>query len=151
MKGISKRSMWLLAASLLWGIVIFLNSLLPGDASSELSNAVVVRLPGWLSFLDVDTLTVLVRKSAHVMEYLILGGLAAAVFDLSGKLSLRNTGNILFPCLFWAVLDEVLQTFVEGRTGLVRDVAIDFGGILTGVLLFSLLAWLRRRRFKRQG
>lgn len=112
-----------------------------GETSTKLSDAVVFRLPDWLAWLDLHTLTVLVRKSAHFCEYALLALLVCLAFYYGGQLLWRNAGNILCPCLLWAVSDEFLQTFIEGRTGLVQDVLIDFGGILTGCLV--LLLWLR--------
>ena len=141
----TKKSKIFLGAALLWGLFIFLNSMLPGDTSTKMSDAVVYRLPGWLSFLDVHTLTVFVRKSAHFCEYALLGSLWALTFHFSGGFRPRNLGNVLFPCLFWAVADEFLQTFIEDRTGLVQDVVIDLGGILTGVLLTALVIWITQR------
>ena len=149
-KGISfmtKRSKVFLALAVGWGLFIFANSLLPGGASTGLSDAVAERLPGGFLGLDWHGLTVLVRKSAHFLEYALLGGLAAAVFHSSAALRWKNVGNLLFPCLAWAVADEFLQTFVEGRTGLVRDVAIDFGGVLVGCCAVALLVrlWARHK------
>ena len=44
----------------------------------------------------------------------------------------------------YAVSDEVHQTFVEGRLGTPRDVAIDLVGILVGVLAWRRFAGERR-------
>lgn len=153
MSAVTKKSSVCVILAVLWGLFIFANSLQNGETSTKLSDAVVFRLPGWLEWLDLHTLTVLVRKSAHFCEYAVLAALLCLAFYYSGALLMRNMGNLLFPCLLWAVLDEFLQTFVEGRTGLVSDVLIDFCGIVTGCLV--LLAWLwvykRVRRRKRKS
>ena len=146
----AKKSKLFAVLALCWGLFIFLNSLQNGTTSTQMSDAVVFRLPGFLSFLDVDALTVLVRKTAHFSEYALLGGLASLAFHHSGGLRWGNLGNLLFPCLLWAVLDEFIQTFVEGRTGLVADVLIDFGGIAAGCAVVALILFLIQRR-KRKG
>ncbi len=141
----TRKSKILLALAALWGIFIFCNSLQNGETSTQLSDAVVFRLPRWLDWVDVHTLTVIVRKSAHFCEYAVLSLLSSFVFHCSGKFRWSNIGNILFPCLLWAVADEFLQTFVEGRTGLVGDVVIDFAGVLTGCLAALLVVWVQKR------
>lgn len=147
----TKRSKLLLTLTVAWGLFIFCNSLLPGEQSTGMSDAVVDHLPDLLERIDLQSLTRLVRKTAHFFEYALLGGLTAAVFWQSGWLKLRNAGNLLCPCLLWAVVDEFLQTFVEGRAGLVGDVLIDLGGILVGTLAVVLLArFLRRRKGQTQ-
>ncbi len=146
----SKKSGIFVLAALLWGLFIFFNSLQTGEVSTQMSDAVVFRLPDWLRWIDLDTLIMLVRKTAHFMEYALLSLLVSLSFFHSGGLRPRNIGNILFPCLLWAVADEFIQTFVEGRTGLVRDVLIDFGGVLFGLILTALLVWVRRRWKKRK-
>ena len=47
-------------------------------------------------------------------------------------------GDALFFALLCAVADEFLQSFT-GRTSSVRDVLIDFGGAVSGLLLSMLL------------
>jgi VanZ family protein len=45
--------------------------------------------------------------------------------------------------VLYAVTDEVHQTFVDGRLGTPRDVAIDLVGVLAGVVGWRL--WRDRR------
>jgi len=141
-----KKSKLFAVLALIWGLVIFGNSLQNGEASAKMSDMVVFRLLKQLSFLKPDVLAVLVRKSAHFCEYAVLSVLTGLSFLHAGALRLKNAGNILFPCLLWAVADEFLQTFIEGRAGLVRDVVIDFSGVLTGCAFLAAVSELRRRR-----
>ena len=57
-------------------------------------------------------------------------------------------GRMTLP-LFWGLLtpvaDESLQLLVEGRTGQLTDVLIDFSGVLTGMAVCLLILWLRLR------
>ena len=93
-----------------------------------------------------------VRKLAHFSEYAVLGGLYAAAIRLSlngrsgrGAAALR-TGLPLLLGLAYAAGDEWHQAFVPGRGPAVRDVLIDFAGVLAGTLLVLAAAALCRRR-----
>jgi hypothetical protein len=61
-------------------------------------------------------------KGWHMTEFAILYGL----FRYSG----RTRSEALLLVSIGAALDEYHQTFVPGRTGTPRDVAIDMGGAL---------------------
>lgn len=144
----TRKSKIFAGLALVWGVFIFLNSMQNGTTSTQMSDAVVFHLPAFLEFIDIDTLTVIVRKAAHISEYAFLGMLVSLSFHCSKQLRWRNTGSILFPCLLWSVTDELIQTFVEGRTGLVSDVLIDFCGIVAGCVLTALITWLVHRHRK---
>ena len=86
----------------------------------------------------VDFIHFFIRKGAHMVLYGFLG--------LALALALRNTGlpdwrrwmvaaGILIVV---AVLDEWHQTLVGDRTGMVKDVILDFGGFL----IFASFAWI---------
>ena len=84
-----------------------------------------------------------VRKTAHAMEYAVLGLLTAGAYIRSGT-SIRK--GILVPwgiAALYAASDEFHQLFVPGRSGQVSDVVLDSAGVLAGVLL---LAGIRRAR-----
>lgn len=84
-----------------------------------------------------------VRKTAHAMEYAVLGLLTAGAYIRRGT-SIRN--GILVPwgiAALYAASDEFHQLFVPGRSGQVSDVVLDSAGVLAGVLL---LAGIRRAR-----
>ena len=84
-----------------------------------------------------------VRKTAHAMEYAVLGLLTAGAYIRRGT-SIRK--GILVPwgiAALYAASDEFHQLFVPGRSGQVSDVVLDSAGVLSGVLL---LAGIRRAR-----
>ena len=77
-----------------------------------------------------------VKKSAHIMEYMMLNLLW--YFALAQKMPLNS---LLFSLIF-AFTDEIHQLFVPGRTGTIRDVFIDLGGIsVMSVLIVKLQLW----------
>ncbi len=85
-----------------------------------------------------------VRKSAHVFLYAILGVLAY----LNARKYSRNRHLILAMlfCLLYAVSDELHQAFVPGRAGLISDVLIDFAGSMLGMGIVCLIIKLKRRK-----
>ena len=90
-----------------------------------------------------------VRKTAHFVEYLVL---ALAVYELLRSYNLKIGYCILISatyCLLYAITDEVHQLFVDGRSGNVKDVVIDFFGSLTGLLLrFAIFRLNKLRKMK---
>ena len=130
-----------------WG-----HSCFPANLSSMESNWVVnlfwkfFRLFGAQEAPDEQ----LIRKLAHYSEYTAIGAL---------MLSCAYSRDRLRPHRFWAfvlgaglltaVIDETIQLFVEGRAGMIIDVWIDFGGIVTGsLIMLGFYAIVRRRKKK---
>jgi VanZ family protein len=91
---------------------------------------------GWQDFV--------VKKSLHALAYALLFRFWLRALAPEGRASPTAEAQALAICLLWAASDEWHQTFVPGRTGRVRDVAIDAVGAL------AAMAVLRRRRPDRQ-
>ena len=86
-----------------------------------------------------------VRKTAHAMEYAVLGLLTAGAF-IDRRTSIR--AGILVPwCIAtaYAASDEIHQLFVPGRSGQVSDVILDSAGVLAGLLVLAAVRKIRRR------
>lgn len=83
---------------------------------------------------------VVARKLAHFGEYLLLTLLWAWALR---PVSARAIPIAACLALLYAGSDEFHQTFVEGRTGSLRDVAIDAVGVAVAV---ALLRYHRRVR-----
>lgn len=130
---------------IIWMGVIFSFSAKPADASSEMSMT-TGRFIGHLIIKDfekqpqerqdafAEKIEHGVRKTAHVLEYALLGILIVQVF-----LSFQKTKGIHMVIYFcmgvgYAVTDEMHQLFVPGRSGQIGDVMIDSTGVLLGVL-----------------
>lgn len=85
-------------------------------------------IPGLSSGLEYDTI---VRKIAHVLEYLILTFLLYRAFK--GTFQLDALSLFFYPTVlsfFYAVSDEIHQLFVPRRHGAFLDVLIDSIGIV---------------------
>ncbi len=109
----------------LWLIIIFIFSSQAATESSELSGKIVNSIAPVAPEIIKSSLTFLVRKSAHIFLYFVLGILTANLlvsYKLKAKLVFLY--SLGFVALY-AITDEIHQLFVAGRSGEVRDVLID--------------------------
>ena len=89
----------------------------------------------------------LVRKTAHFLEYAVLGFLFACLLLWLKHVSvwrIRLWQAWVFPValgLFYAVSDEVHQIFSQ-RGARVTDVLIDLTGVIFGVCMAHVATWL---------
>lgn len=87
----------------------------------------------------------IVRKSAHLTEYAILGALIGRALTEPGARITRSVAiRAVLCCAAYATLDEFHQTFVASRTGSPIDVLIDSSGATIGTLVFT--RWRGRLR-----
>lgn len=77
------------------------------------------------------------RKAAHLIEYGVLAWLALRALAASGLRRRKAMGTALLFCVVFAASDEWHQTFVPGRYGKVRDVALD---VLGAAMVLSVLS-----------
>jgi len=89
-----------------------------------------------------NTVSFIVRKTAHFLEFCALGfvasGLVSSIRKLFGKEFMFFTA---FYTLAVAVIDEYIQSFSD-RSSMVQDVFIDFSGALFGMLCFTVARFL---------
>ena len=137
---------------LFWMVFIFIFSAQPAERSSQNSDGIVNQIieNGYPEFSDQNpeeqasirnTITVIVRKSAHLGEYALLSILIYA-FCTSFKSDFvsRHKWWIAFAIsVVYAASDEIHQLFVPGRSGEVRDVLIDSLGAAIGIVIISYL------------
>jgi VanZ family protein len=136
---------------LVWLGVIFVGS--TNLMSAEHTSRYVVPFLLWLkpgmSPRTIWLILVAMRKCAHVLEYAILALLLWRA--LRGGTTLRTrtpamAGVVLLGCALFAASDEFHQTFVKSRTPSVRDVFLDVGGALVGLLIGASLANRRGKK-----
>ena len=116
---------------LIWG-----NSLLPGDVSGAISDAVKALLMPIVELFFPGSGSAeggggLLRKVAHFTEFTSLG---LCLSWLMAMLQKHKALPLLFGFLT-ACVDETIQSFVPGRNPSPVDVAIDTSGVLTGMIL----------------
>lgn len=92
------------------------------------------------------------RKVVHATVYFILALLLLTISRVifGSKKYLLSCAIAILLCFIFAMTDEYHQTFVDGRTGQMMDIAIDTTGACVGVLLFSsyYITWQISKRTK---
>lgn len=119
--------------------LIFFMSHQAATTSSGMSRIFVEQIQPYAPDFTEDILTTLVRKSAHIFMFFVLGILLYVLvrtYNVSQKKRIALSVGIAFG---YAVFDEIHQMFVPGRSGEVRDVLIDTIGASLGVLLCYII------------
>lgn len=84
----------------------------------------------------------IVRKTAHFLEYALLGFLLMLGLRFCTARYFRHISWPLLLVLLIANADEMIQLFIPGRTSLLIDIWIDFIGGCVGILAGLLLVIL---------
>lgn len=134
-----------------WCVLIFLFSAQNAEKSSNTSSGIVIKIvetlyPEFENFSTekqesiTNTLTFVVRKTAHFSEYFVLGALAftVVVTFTRHKLFVRNLCAVLF-CALYSVSDEIHQYFVPGRACRLFDMFVDVSGSFIAVMLLTVI------------
>lgn len=147
-----------------WMLTIFLFSAKPASESMQQSDDIVEQLIrvfvkdfDSLSAVQQESLThtlsMVVRKGAHMAEYALLSILLYALLSVWNAPRRRFLRAVLGwgGATLYAVTDEIHQRFVPGRSGMPIDVLIDSIGALAGVLIAVGAAYLLARRKLRKA
>ena len=130
-------------------VTIFILSSQDADRSSDTSST-LTRIAIKLMYRDYDaasperqremwsTASFIVRKLAHFSIYTALGLCVSGAAGKRRLFSPKSAGVVIFG-LIYAVSDEFHQHFVPGRSCEFRDMMIDTGGVLTGMLISFVL------------
>lgn len=132
----------------LWMCFIFYMSSRSGSESQEQSDLVL----SILNFLGLqlnenikNIASFIVRKTAHVTEYMILYILIFRVVILYSNT--KKSKLIALLCMvLYASTDEIHQLFVPGRSGMVRDVFIDSIGGIIGVGITFIYENIKKKK-----
>jgi len=151
-----------------WMGLIFYFSHQTATESSIVSGSVIEFLaekfhPDFISLSELEkqelisSLQHIVRSVAHYCVYGGLGFFAYLTFVSYVKLKYKTRVFwMLFVSVLYAVSDEIHQYFIDGRSFQYIDIAVDFGGAVTAILICSLfvaiIGPLRRRvRYEASG
>lgn len=122
---------------IMWIAFIFFNSLQPGNISGANSGRIVQEVAKVLKFFKIEieynTLSIIIRKGAHIFEFMVLAILFFLVlknFTVMHRIFLTSILSISI-----AMIDETIQLFVSGRSGSVIDVCIDSIGVAIGIVI----------------
>ena len=157
-----RRKTWLRivlwAAVVAWMALIFWFSMEDANHSSEPSGKVV----RWLlthfdkissnlapeeQLLKMEDWSFAVRKLAHFCLFAVLGLLCFAAFSVDLPLRRAFPAALILGAIR-AILDEVHQSFVPGRSCEFRDMCIDFAGVLLGAAFLLLILQFAKHQKK---
>lgn len=127
--------------------MIFYFSHQPSNVSTHMSDGIIDKtiikiyrtLPNYSSSNESvvkRVFTPIVRKSAHAIEYFILGILIINllyVYNINNKIILLS----LFVCFIYACSDEVHQLFIIGRSCQLIDILLDSLGGFLGIFSYK--------------
>ena len=131
-----------------WVCVIWGHSMQPAVVSHGESGKFLAIVSRFVPFIPNDENGMfIIRKAAHFTEYLILGTLLCMEFCTYLKGLWERCLNPLFSGLFVCFIDETIQLFVDGRSGEIRDMWIDFAGVALGTLI--VLAIINNKKGRR--
>ena len=126
-----------LILTLCWISVIFSFSLQNGSLSSLQSGFFSTRIHQFLLSMSINieksTVSFIIRKLAHFTEFFILGCLVR-----KSTLDIKDN-RLLYIIFLVPILDEFIQSFVPDRAMSVIDMGIDSMGIITGIVLITLI------------
>lgn len=139
-------------AVVLWMGLIFYLSHQPASESSQISGGIVTFfiniiekiVPFWN--INWSGFHFVVRKSAHLMAYFILGMLLVHALRNLKTTNWKRLLIVMLGCVLYAISDETHQLFIPGRSGEIRDVLIDSIGSAGGIGLYTLFGKLVKRR-----
>lgn len=129
----------------IWG-----NSLLPGTESGNLSGNVLNFVNSFLKNVGInkEVSHYMIRKAAHFTEHMCFGACLLVTLRAYTQEVLKYISNILFIGLLVPVIDEFIQLFIDGRGGEIKDVIIDFSGLLVGIIISFIIVFLIDRKNK---
>lgn len=128
--------------AIIWMIFIFIMSHTNGNDSSSQSNFIAQIILRFIN-VDLNTLTFIIRKIAHMCEYAIL--LLLIYYGLHKTTKCQYTLLIsLIISFLYACSDEFHQIFIPDRSGQFKDVIIDTIGM---IIMFSIVyLWQKEKK-----
>jgi len=130
---------------IVWMCTVFYLSSEEGDTSNNTSGktirTVVDTLPSTKKLKEKEKSKIVedwqapTRKLAHYSIYTV-GGILIYIFMNTFEISKKHKfeyATIVGLC--YAITDEIHQYFVSERSSEIRDVLIDTGGVITGILI----------------
>jgi len=142
------KRIFLLVLIVLWALLVFGLSNQDGDESSGLSHLVTT----WIFKTEelVDKYEPIMRKIAHFSEYAVGGVLIFTLIDTYDYKTKNKIFITFFIGLWYAILDEIHQTFIPYRSGNPIDVCIDMLGFILGIVFINLVIKIDKKIMRRK-
>ena len=87
----------------------------------------------------------IVRTLAHFSEYTLLGFLAFLHLSFYKLSKIKSASFAFAGCALYAILDEIHQIFVPGRSFQFIDILTDTSGCLLGILSLGMLLYIVKK------
>lgn len=135
---------------ILWMLVIFAFSSDEGKKSQSISDDVIETVVVATTNIEKNTKEMdiikdksgyIVRKCAHFFVYFILGILVMIALNNYNLRYFIIYASII--CIVYAIFDEFHQTFVDGRSGNIKDILLDSSASLMAEYLYMRFFVLR--------
>lgn len=131
----------------------FVHSSMPAVVSQDESEGVLDFLTAFFRGIGISAELTdhIVRKAAHFVEFTAMGMLfTLCAYSYDRFKPYRYTPQIMLAGLSTAVIDETIQLNVEGRAGMIKDVLLDFSGVVTGfaLMLAFCIVYIKLRKRK---
>ena len=141
--------LWLMV--IIWIVIIFILSAMPARESSSRSKLVIDKSMNIVTKITnrdisandikiiVNKVNPVFRKAMHVFVYFILSILLLMALNTTNISRNKMYIMVILLCVIYAISDEYHQTMVLGRCGRLKDILIDTGGSVIGLLLYLFI------------
>ncbi|MEK6288960.1 MAG: VanZ family protein [Acidobacteriota bacterium] len=131
---------WLPVAMMLGAMYYFSTDTFSDDNSLGVVEKMFLSFFPHASEYMMEVLNYVVRKSAHLTEYAILGALLFRAFRAGRPMRWRLKWAVysFLSVASWALLDELHQTFTRTRSGSIWDFLLDSTGGLFSLAVIAL-------------
>lgn len=129
----------------------FSTDVLSNDNTRSVFDRILLRFNPDASVYALESFNFVIRKSAHFVEYAILGAFLFRAFrgDSPIRWNFRWAVYSFYSAASWALLDEFHQTLTRWRDGSIWDSLLDSCGALFALILIAL--YTRRDRTPRSS
>lgn len=143
----------LLVLILIWVFLVYGFSNQSGTESSGISRMVAEFL--FDSEELIEKAEPVIRKLAHFSEYAVGGILFYSLFSTYNFTKRKRTLISEGLGIWYAILDEIHQLFVPGRSGNIIDVIIDSLGVMFGIVcirvIFRIMEIIRNKSERKKA
>lgn len=150
-----KKKVLIIVLSIWIGILLYF-SLQSSEASNNMSRLLAQRLDALLGRIGIEKnglteqeqieyYNIILRSFAHLFIYFVLGKLSNELL-LKTKVRYKKIIAICF-CVFLAIMGEIVQLYIDGRTARVRDVLVDSAGAVIGVVFVPIHVCVEKLKF----
>lgn len=150
-KNAQKRVILTFAIFIIFALLVFLSwrfSAQSACQSNQLSMRIAEKITNGLDkYFEINrsdvfwtiTFNELIRKAAHFLEYIVIGCVMCLMFNVAINRALLAAliSTLISPVL--GIIDEYHQRFSSLRTPRILDICIDTAGVLTGIIIITLI------------